>query len=330
MTLVLGLGVAMMIPDFGPKLILMSGLNVTVFETPGDFSARMLFSTLSMVALGIVAYCSMLRKPTTREDYLLFIGSVSFVLMLPWSAPLWQAVPQLSMLQFPFRLCGILCVVVAGLFAVALDNSLCERVTLRGRRSLLLVSLAAVTVIAGGILTWRVINKFREPETAGLALMRNVDVMFRTYVSSEHLVALAKTLGTAPDSFDVALTPFQDVLSGECSESRGSVDVKASGPRRFHISATCYGEDAAVRIGQLYSPLWRMVPLTGVFPEHMSLQPSPEGLIEVNLGTGRHDFALVFDTGWPERYGSIASLVSISIALSALAFAQFKRTAVST
>jgi hypothetical protein len=321
MVVTLGLGIVMIIPDFGPKLVRLSGLRVSPVDVPhlSNYFLRIFVTGLLTVALGLLAYCRISRTGSReREQLLLIVACGSFMLMLPWSAPLWKAIPQLAVLQFPSRLCTILTIAVAGLFAVAMDNCLCHRNSSEGKPSLVVISLAAFTVIAAGGLTWGVTKQILRPATVRVDLTQEVDLMFRAYVSREHLAVFAKMLGTAPDSFDVASTPVEDVVRAEFTDGRGVVNLVRVGPGKLRVSAQCY-EDARVRITQLYSPLWRVVQRIPS-PDRPVLDSSRDGLIQVSLGVGQHDFELVFDGGWPERWGLIVTLASILVAVGGSAF----------
>ena len=127
MAITLGLGIVMLTPDAGPVLIRLSGLSVSSFDTPGDFSARILFTALSSIGLGLLGYSWVAKVATLREQVLLAGACGAFLFMLPWSAPIWKLIPQLAALQFPFRFCGILSVSVGGLFAIAMDKCIQER-----------------------------------------------------------------------------------------------------------------------------------------------------------------------------------------------------------
>lgn len=313
----LALGLAVLIPDLGPWLIRASAWRVSSFDTAGDFSARMLFTGILTTALGFLAYGSSSKVVTRREHVLLAVVCGAFVLMLPWSAPLWKASEGLASIQFPFRFGGIHTVAVAGLFAVAMDACLQHRRRWKDRRSLVVLSLAALAVIGAGSFTWRVPERFRSPSTADLAMARNVDNIFRMYVSPAHVPRLAKKLGAAPDSFEVALTPVEDVVRAECLGD-GVANVVRVGPRVLRVSTQC-GAEARVQVGQLYSPLWRSISPTRS-SDHLSLGTSAEGLMEVTVRPGQHDFELVFDGGWPERVGIIVTLVSLVTAVGGPAF----------
>ena len=78
--------------------------------------------------------------------------------------------------------------------------------------------------------------------------------------------------------------------------------------------------DFRIRIGQMYWPLWKIVTVTRSPPDE-ALRSSPEGLIEVSLAPGRHDFELVLDGGLPERSGAIVTLMSVLFVVGGFTFA---------
>jgi len=319
MLLTLGLGIVMFIPGLGPRLIEWSGLKISGFDTPGGHSMRMLFIALFTLALGLLAYCRISEEHIDRRERLLLVVACSaFVLMLPWSAPIWKAIPELAIIQFPWRLCVILNVAVAGLFAVAMDNCLRHRARDERRPSLIVMGSVVLAVIGGGSLICRIDLRLRALGTPRIDVTRSVDLMYRTYVPPSHLAGFAKILGTSPDSNDVAPTPVEDIVRAEFTDGRGVVNLARAGPRKLRVSAQCY-EDARVRIAQLYSPLWRVVQRIPS-PDRPVLDSSPDGLIQVSLGVGQHDFELVFDGGWPERWGLIVTLASIFLAVGGSAF----------
>jgi hypothetical protein len=324
MVATLALGALVMVPDLGPRLIRAAGVRVSSFETAGDFPVRLLLTSVLTVALGFLAYALAAPTVTRREHCLLIAVGGAFLLMLPWSAPLWQASDALANIQFPFRLGGVLSLGVAGLFAAALDGGLQRRRTAEGRSTLLALGLAALVVVGAGALAWRVPERFRSPDTTRLALAHNVDNMFRSYVAPPQVPALAARLGTAPDSFEVALTPVDErmrgeVIPAEVSRGRCWARVTPLKPRVLRVAARC-PEAARIRIGQLYSPLWRVVPVTGSL-QRPALASAPDGLLEVGLSAGTHDFDLVFDGRWPEWAGGLVTLASLVVVVGGAALA---------
>jgi uncharacterized membrane protein SirB2 len=315
---VLAAGAAMLIPGFGPKLIQLSGLKVTGFDSYNGFVARMLFTLLFTAVLGLLAYCRVSREGTDRrEQFLLAVCCVAFVLMLPWTAILWKTIPVFGdVIQFPWRLCAVLTVAASGLFAAAVDDSLRQGAGGGRRPSLIVMLSAAVVVIIASNMIWRVDQKFRHPSTPHLDLTRDVDPMYNTYVPASDLVAFAKSVGTSPETWQVAPTSYVEGVRADLTGSLGSVRVTRVGPRKLLVSVQSEG-NAVVRIGQLNFPLWRIVPADNG-PGDESLGTSGGGLIEVSLGPGKHDFWLIFDGGRPERWGDVVTLVSVVLVAAGL------------
>jgi len=320
MILTLVLGAVALAPGLGSKLIQLSGFRVST-STWGnqDVPARILCTLLSTAVLGIVAYCHVSEGATRKRAQVLVFGTCgTFLLTLPWSAFVWKAIPPLANFQFPFRLGTILSVAVAGLFAVALDS--CLREPARRDRALSqgVVIFSAIAVVGLGLLTWRVDWRFRHHVNTTVDAARNglVDVMYRSYVPRAQVVEFASDLGGSPDKWDVVPKHVDQGVNAAFTEGRGFVKVDRIGPRVIHVSIQCL-DDAHVKIGQVYMPLWKVVP-TRQYSSVPVLRRSADGLVEVVLGPGLYEFNLVFDGGAAEKYGVILTLVSIGVVVSGL------------
>ena len=297
---VLGLGLLMVIPNFGSWLVGHSGLPVSGFDTPSYFSFKMLITALGTLALGLVAY-AYLPKVNPRDRCLLAAACGAFLLMLPVTAVIWYALPQIQVLQFPFRLTAILTLAVAGLFVAALDQSKCV---------LLLLVMAGVVVVSG-IFTWGVARRLTSEVTVASDLSRDVDKMYRTYVPPEHLAGFAADMGAALDAYGAApTTPVvlrADVIAGE-----GLIQIKRESPELLHLTADCT-KPMRLRISQLYFPLWKLTR-----PSQMRLTSSIDGLMEINVpGIRLQDVYIAFDVGAAERWGVRMSVLSLLIGICA-------------
>ena len=322
MILTLGLGLLMLIPGFGPTLIGLSGLKVTGFDTDpaGAYSMKVLFTSLFIAGLGMLAYCRILEKTNhDLERALLAASCAVFVLMLAWSAPLWKTIPQLSVIQFPWRLCAILTVTTAGLLASAINDCLLSGANSDRQPSLILIISFAFAVIAAGSVVWRDDRPWRAFSAREIDIRRQVDMPYVTYVPARNLVAFARLIGTSPDSYDVAPIPVQQGAHATFVIGEGVVFVERDGPRRLLVSAETQ-KSARLQLSQLYFPLWKLV-ASPELQNGETLAISPENLVEVSLPPGRHRFALVFDGGLPERVGKIVTEISILLALGALLLA---------
>jgi hypothetical protein len=167
-------------------------------------------------------------------------------------------------------------------------------------------------------LTWRTDRAFRHPKSAAFDVTQDFDPMYRAYVPLKYLSAFAKDLGTTPDSFEAGAMPGDGTLRSELLNGNCDLNVRRESPREIYISSDCRGE-GRLRIGQLYSPLWTVVPIQGV-PLDSTAGVSADGLMELTLSPGKEDMRLVFDMGAPGRWGAILSEASLLFGLIGFVF----------
>jgi hypothetical protein len=312
----LGLGATSMAPGFGEKLIDLNGMSLPLLEQ-GHFPAKMLATSVSTLVLAVFAYVQVagcVSRVERRLTFLLTIACGTFVLTLPWCAFIWNAFPALSTsIQFPHRLSSILTVASVGLLGAAIDGLIGAYEAGRQRRySLGLLTAVTLVVVGTGVLAWRSDwgwrNGFRIQSTYGIDTTREVDIMYRTYVSGYALESFAALTGTQLSSYGVARTPLSD-SGAELVQGHGSINTRWKSPRIFILDCDVPGGGVA-RINQLYSPLWRTVSAGGSNPVN-----SANGLMEIPLATGHHELEVQFQGGWPESYGMVVTLASILISL---------------
>jgi len=324
MLVTLGLGALILVPGVGRALIEVARLKVSSYDSYNGFSAKMLLTDLFTLGLGFLAYCRISKEQTDpRARFLLLISCAALVLMLPWSTVIWKTIPGFAaILQFPWRLGALLTVAAAGLFAAAIDD--CMRRGFLGERapSLVVLILVALVTIGPGNIIWRVVAEFRAPTTPQIDLTRGVDPMYPTYVPPNKIVAFGKDVGTTPNTWEVNPTPIVHGIRADLSSGQGEVIATRVSPRKLLVSAQSPGYAHAL-IGQLYFPLWRIVPTTQSTRGEL-LSSSADDLIEVSLTPGRHEFELVFDGGWPERLGNTVTLLSVLLVLGGFIFANLQ------
>ena len=110
----LGLALLSTVPNLGPTVVRASGLALSEINSTDKFTERALLVTFSTLGLGLLAYCTVADAGARRDRVLLAIASGAFAFMLPWSAPIWKALPVLSSIQYPIRLGSVLSVAVVG------------------------------------------------------------------------------------------------------------------------------------------------------------------------------------------------------------------------
>jgi len=320
MLLALAMGTLTLIPNLGLAIVRRSGFQLRP-APPNDFAAITLLGAFFTIVVALLAYSRAAESTDRRVSLLLGFAAVSFFLMLPFSAPLWRAIPGSSVIQFPFRLGGVLCVAVAGLLALAWDNDSQESTFSRRAPSRLVVTLATLAAITGGFLTWGMDRMFRFPKPIAFHVAGDIDPMYRAYVPLRQLPEFAKALGTTPDSYQVQPMPGDgsfrtDLVSGACD-----FNVNHDNPRELLVTSNCRSE-GRLRIGQLYSPLWKIEALSTT-PANATIAPSADGLMELKLIPGKQDLRLVFDLGPAERVGKLSTGASLVIGL--LGFVYFRR-----
>lgn len=313
--LVLGLGGLALVPELGTTVIRLSGFTL---PPPELLPVRMLLTMFATAALGILCYSRVSADPKeSRDGLLLTIACTSFLLMLPFSAPIWKVIPGLTAIQFPFRMSGILTVAVAGLVAAAFDSRGGNPNQFSKRPPMLVVVLATLVTISAGAFTWGTWRSFLYPATHRFDPTADLDTMYRTYVPPQQLKALATLLGTTPESFAVtprraANPPLGELVAGDCD-----MHVTRVAPRELSISGDCR-QESRLRINQIYSPLWKVISRSGL-PTAITVA-SADGLIELTLLPGRQEGSLVFDIGPSEVWGRFLSEAFLVIGLAAYLF----------
>jgi hypothetical protein len=314
MWVVLALAALTLIPGFGQRVISLN-FKVTSFEPYANFILVLLLSFSCTMSLGIIAYCRLAAARYSRECLLLLIACAAFLLMLPFAAPLWRVFPALKFVQFPFRLGSILTVSVAGLIALALGRHLEAKPSRPLPYPLFSLGVAVLCVIGTGMLTCWIDEIF-------LGLRRSVqyrasqdlDVMYRTYVAAPQLLAFAGKVGTDPASYTVMPAPGDGLFRASLTGGAGKVEVVRQSPRCLLISADCRGR-ALLDVSQLYSPLWKIIPVSGA-AAGAAPGVSREGLLQIPLAAGKQKLQLVFDGGAAERWGLRISIASLLLAVT--------------
>jgi len=326
MLLLLASGTAMLAPGLGLTLIRASGLTATNFNIRDYFPEQMLAATLVTLALGVVSYSSLPDKAIRWQDRTLVLAAgAAFVLMLPWSAFAWKAVPKLATaIEFPHRFGAILALAVAGLFAAGAESGVRRWPSREGVRCLATVMSLALLVIAAGALTWRAdwwwVRGLRSRAAYAYDASQDVDFLYRTYVSRNRISAFAALLGTKPSTYSVERTPAVHV-NAALVQGQGTVEVISREPRAVVASFAASG-NSVMRIAQLYSPLWRAVLLDQ--PSYvLRPQSSDEGLTELSMPPGRHCLKLFFEVGWPERWGVIMTILSLAVVAGGVMFERY-------
>jgi hypothetical protein len=95
------------------------------------------------------------RLPTIQATFLAALLAGCVVLMLPFSIPLWEALPLVTFLQFPWRLLGVAAIATAGLAGAVL-------LPWTGRRATVVLGIALLIVMADAMVFTYPAEPFRD------------------------------------------------------------------------------------------------------------------------------------------------------------------------
>lgn len=310
----------------GPKS---SSVDNTVSDRVGMITAF----TAGLGVLAWLAKRSFNKNDSNREStFWAVAGIASLFMMLPVSAPVWQLIPALQIVLFPFRFNTVLTISVAALCALAVSAALQERQKL-GAALLLFACFPAIlssaTALGNHVVLAREIGR---PSLDGLLQAFGKDHP-----------DLALTIEAAKLGRDGSFLPVwaQRELFSHSKESLDA--LKRLGNRRFAenpaggpealvtrldpgrmVFRTANVAGTSLVVHQFYYPGWTAQQLGTGSP--LPLKPSvPVGLIEVSVPPGEQEILLTREATTEELAGRVVSGVSLIVLL--LAFAWLRSTA---
>jgi hypothetical protein len=251
------------------------------------FIGNMAIAAASMCSVAFIASPFALRS-TQRPQVCFFIGCAvaSLLMMCTVSAWLWEVLPPLRDIQFPWRLSSFLTLSVAFILAAAVEYLEASQLTAMK----LLLKWTVGVVLMVNLIAWDIPNKIRHP-SRWQPVEEQLDPMLPVYVRSSDPNWLAHHAVTG----FVTAAPNVDVVRLKKSIGEVSMELRTASP-------------SSVKISQLYFPNWHGL----IDDKQLSLRGSePEGWISFDLPAGSHEIALKFQQGTPEVFGLITTLVSL-------------------
>jgi len=274
----------------------------------------MVFEVAILLGSAFLVLKSRLKR--TQKPAFWFWGTIilcSAFMMTSASKFVWEAIPPLQMLQFPWRFNAILAVAICPVFALFVSTL---------KKKFRFSDLGIVAVVAFILLVWiyglgkKECGSFEtsakpsldEARSAMLVIAADVNPMRPKSVASlapAELIKIVEKVGQVPPQL------ARKALIGEV----GTTFLHWK-PRdiAFEIDASA---DAVVTIPQFYYPGWTAY-LDGS-PRTLAIKPSAEGLIRIDSPAGRHRVQLRLDKSKEEKAGELLSLTSLLLtAMTAL------------
>ena len=260
------------------------------------------FSTLAWSVLWARVFRASRDEDRLRAvAWMLFVAG-AWLLMTPVSRPLWEALPLLQKVQFPWRVAIVLDFAIAATTVLAIKGL---DVSARRRPVMVTLFFAALPVVVSLVLTaqwgrWDLSQrahhraKIVRLDEAGLP----PEEYFTPWASAR------------PEAVRAALLATPGLLHE--ASGTGEMTVLRHTPRRIEARVSFAGP-AEVVVRQFYFPGW--VARAEGWREPIRAKPSaPYGLTALSLPAGRYDVEIVLSRTWQETAGLATSGLGILIA----------------
>ncbi|PKQ76481.1 hypothetical protein CJP16_12865 [Aeromonas sobria] len=260
-------------------------------ETSSDwrFRGHLAWLTLLTLVLLLVAWAAA-REP--RHPELLIwgtLGTLSFLMMLPLSEPLWHLLPPLQLVQFPWRLNLLL--VIATVAVVALGVPAYRPWQWLWWTVLALTLLSQAVYVHDSPLT-------QAPQKSALDGEFDSKRSAREYRPKQVPKGMfAPTLLAWKDEFQPAVTTEQQGISWQILNWQ---------PRQIVLTVDTPAP-AKLILHQFDYPGWQ-ARLDDTLP--LTISSTRNGLIQVWVPAGRHQVTFTLTARWPERLGYGLSLIA--------------------
>ena len=260
-------------------------------ETSSDwrFRGHLAWLTLLTLVLLLVAWAAA-REP--RHPELLIwgtLGTLSFLMMLPLSEPLWHLLPPLQLVQFPWRLNLLL--VIATVAVVALGVPAYRPWQWLWWTVLALTLLSQAVYVHESPLT-------QAPQKSALDGEFDSKRSAREYRPKQVPKGMfAPTLLAWKDEFQPAVTTEQQGISWQILNWQ---------PRQIVLTVDAPAP-AKLILHQFDYPGWQ-ARLDDTLP--LTISSTRNGLIQVWVPAGRHQVTFTLTARWPERLGYGLSLIA--------------------
>lgn len=291
---------------FSEPLWRAAGLVQPIYFEASIFTSKVFVASLCTALVAAVAATA---AAVAGDRKLLWIATLtaaaSFFLTLPFSRPLWDAVPQMAMLDFPWRFCTLLT------FAAAVLTALASHVLLRigsaqGRLAAAFLCFTVLALSASAASLLNVPSRFITP--APVRDTASIEVLLRTYARSNP----PEWLRTHSEA--VRNRSFAEL-------SKGSVEVTRTGPRNIELHVRT-PEPASLIVNQLYYPAWKAHAVNDGNELPIGAT-DPEGVIAIAVPAGERNISLELVQTSSEAAGLWTSMAAL--VLTCILFLRFRR-----
>lgn len=272
-----------------------------------SFRRYLMVITVGTSLLGVLAWWWSRRyqAPEVRHEsrYWLVVAVLSLGMTLPWSKPIWDLLPMLQKVQFPWRFNAVLTVAAITLFAFAATTL--RTLIVHGRSYVirswaLLLATLLLTQLAVGIeplffdrLTASDVQKALQVSRSPLEYRpRWVPVEQFSKESVNRLGASTPQVQSTPSSVRWQMIEWA--------------------PRQIHLSIST-PQAGTLTLHQYYYPGW--IAHVAGRSQPLPLQPSPDGLLQIEVPAGDYPLAITLAPLPEERTGRWISTCTLLLCL---------------
>jgi hypothetical protein len=289
----------------------------------GDGTSKLTLMVMVVLLMGIfAAHLSRASEEARRERlFWIVVSTLSLLMMMSLSKPLWRAFASLQMIQFPFRFNVILTLSVTALLLLGLSAI---------KRPLTKARVLSLSGIAAAVCVCLLVT-FLAAKSAYPVFNPLPEVLLAE--QEERLISKEDTWEYWPrwsEGFNRQALLQKIKGSGnyleaqEDCEAQGRTTVRSWKPRDILLE-TELTKDCTLIVHQLYYPGWsaRLAGSAHLLP----VEPSGDGgLLSVRVPAGAHQVSLRLESGWPEQSGRVVSAASVVIILLLILYDYYKHS----
>lgn len=268
-----------------------------------DFTRNLAFISVLTATLGVCAWLARRYAPCWRSERYFWLGAILFCLfmMFPISKPLWDLLPMLQKIQFPWRFGSLLCITTLSLMATSLTGEPRTRQLTSGKIATRLATFSLLLLL-------------------GVEFYLGLEPMFQetvTRASTHDALLLARSpLEYRPKDVPQELFSYDELGDfsrrtpwvASPSTTLGWQQLTWQGRLiRLQITAP---EATRLTLHHFYYPGWQASNSEG---KPLSVTPSAEGLLQVDVPAGDYMLTLQLQPLLPERAGKTLSLLGLLI-----------------
>lgn len=270
-----------------------------------NFQVFMGYLGILVMLMAIISYLAftVARKHFHRDIrlenfYWLTVALASCLMTLPLSKPLWRLLTVLQVIQFPWRFNVVLTVATTALITLGY-YSLKPKFIWQQKKVLIATGLLCILILSGFAMAYHNIERLKFDQKTVIKMSQDAPEYRPKWVAKEIFTQ------------NLVHKLAKNTVKAKITKGQGSLAIKKWQPRNI-ILQTNASTNIEIKLKQFYYPGWT----ARVDYRKISVQPSqPEGLVILQIPSGKHQVKIRLEAGLKERLGQAISTASVLILL---------------